>query len=134
MGRKILSVLAGLIAAMATFFIVEQLGHSIYPAPAGLNFEDAAAVKAFMDNRPIGAYLLVLGGWLLGTLEAGFIAQKISRETANTIPFILGGILTASAALNFFLLPHPVWFVVVGLIVFVPMALVGWKLSQRFGS
>lgn len=131
MGRNILAVLVGLVAAMATFFLAEQIGHSIFPMPTGLNMEDKAALKTFMESLPIGAYLLVFGGWLFGSLEAGFIAQKISQQQNNLLPIIIGSILTASGALNFYLIPHPMWFVIAGLVVFIPSVVVGWNLALR---
>lgn len=131
MARRILAVFAGLIAAMATFLIIEQIGSVVYPPPTGLNFEDKAAMKLFMESRPLGAYIIVIAGWLLGSLEAGFICHRISKHEGTLLPAILGGLLTASAVVNFYLLPHPAWFVVVGIVMFVPAVFMGWTLSRQ---
>ncbi len=131
MARRILAVFAGLIAAMVTFLIVEQIGSVVYPPPAGLNFEDKAAMKLFMESRPLGAYIIVIAGWLLGSLEAGFICHRISKHEGTILPAILGGLLTVSAVVNFYLLPHPAWFVVVGIVMFVPAVFMGLTLSRQ---
>ncbi len=131
MARRILAVFAGLITAMATFLIIEQIGSVVYPPPTGLNFEDKAAMKLFMESRPLGAYIIVIAGWLLGSLEAGFICHRISKHEGTLLPAILGGLLTASAVVNFYLLPHPAWFVVVGIVMFVPAVFMGWTLSRQ---
>ena len=43
------------------------------------------------------------------------------------LPIIIGAILTVGAIANFVMLPHPAWFVVVGLLIFVPFTLLGHK-------
>lgn len=130
MWKTILAVLAAVVTAMVTFLVVEQIGTLLYPLPSGLNFEDKAAVKQFMESRPWGAHAIVLLGWLLGSIEAGFIAQRISRQENATLPTIIGGILIASAALNFYLLPHPTWFIIEGILIFISGVSVGWNVSR----
>lgn len=134
MVRTILAVLAGFVAASATFLLVETLGHSLFPMPQNLDVNDTEALKAFMHSRPASAYLLVWTGWLLGSLEAGAIAQFIAKARNYTVPAIIGTLLTAAAIFNFVLLPHPIWFIVLGLITFIPSVFAGWKFAQRFIS
>jgi hypothetical protein len=129
--RSIVAMLAGIVVAILTFTLIEQLGHSIFPPPATINWNDSNAVKAFMDNQPVGSYLLVLAGWIIGSFAAAIITQKISQQSAYILPAVLSALLLASAALNFFMLPRPVWFVVAGLIVFAPSVFAGWTLSER---
>jgi hypothetical protein len=131
MWKVILAALVAIVAAMATFLVVEQIGTLFFPFPTGLNFEDKVAVKQFMENRPWGAYAIVLLGWFLGSTEAGFFAQRISKQEGNLLPTVIGVILTASAVLNFYLLPHPTWFVVIGILIFIPCVLAGWNISRR---
>ncbi len=132
MGRTVLAVIAGFIAASATFLLVESLGHQLFPFPADLELTNKEAMKAYMDSQPIAAYLLVWGGWLLGSLEAGAIAQFIAKARTNTVPAIIGGLLTAAAIVNFVMLPHAIWFIVLGLVTFIPAVFAGWKFAQRF--
>jgi hypothetical protein len=132
--RKALAILAALAAAMATFVVVEQLGHRLYPAAAQVNWQDVEAAKAYMDAMPLWAYTWIWSGWVVGSLLAGFIAFKIAKSSQTALPLIVGGILTASAALNFYLLPHPLWFVVLGLITFLPAVWLSWNAAPRLGQ
>lgn len=134
MVRTILAVLAGFVAASATFLLVETWGHSLFPIPQNLDINDKEALKAFMNSQPVSAYLLVWGGWLLGSLEAGAIAQFIAKARNYTVPAIIGALLTAAAIFNFVMLPQAIWFIVLGLITFVPAVFAGWKFAQRFTS
>ncbi|MEM6879388.1 MAG: hypothetical protein AAF544_12555 [Bacteroidota bacterium] len=134
MKRNILSVIIGLVAAVAIFTLAETINSSLHPAPADLNIEDPAAVKAFYQSQPLSLWLLVLSGWVLGSLACGFLIKLVSKSDRKQLPIIAGGLLTLSAVANFFLIPHPTWFVVTGLLVFIPSTLLGHTLYRSTPS
>ena len=125
MKRNIISVVVGLVIAIVTFLIAEAINGRIHPAPATLDFKDGEAVKSFYENQPLSLWLLVLTGWVIGSFLCGFLIKFISKSDNKKLPIIAGCILTLSAIANFFSLPHPTWFIVVGLLIFVPSTLVG---------
>ena len=125
--RKILSVIAGLITANVVFLIVEAINHSLYPFPKNLDFKDTLAVQSFYESQPITIWFLVLIGWFVGSFLGGFVIKLISKNENKTLPIIAGVVLTLSAIANFYLIPHPTWFIVVGLLVFIPSVLIGHK-------
>ncbi len=131
MVRKIISVIVGLISAIIIFVIVESLNSFLHPTPKGLNLNDANIVKEFFANQPISFWLLILFGWILGSLICGFLIAWLSKTDSKVLPIIAGVVLTLSAVANFILLPHPVWFIVVGLLVFIPIVLLGHKLKIK---
>jgi hypothetical protein len=128
MKRNILSVFVGLATAIITFLIAETINASLHPTPTSLDFKDNIAVKTFYENQPLSLWLLVLAGWIIGSLLCGLLIKIISKKDNRKLPIIAGIILTLSAVANFFSLPHPTWFIVVGLIVFIPSTLFGHKL------
>jgi hypothetical protein len=130
MKRHILSVVVGLATAIITFLIAETINGSLHPVPTNLDYKDNIAVKAFYENQPLSMWLLVLAGWIIGSLLCGLLIKIISKNENRKLPIIAGIILTLSAVANFFSLPHPVWFIVVGLIVFIPSTLFGHKLIK----
>jgi len=130
MVRKILSVCIGLAIAIAVFLITETINSSIHPIPTGLDYNDSVAVKAHYDSLPLSYWLTVLLGWGLGSLLCGLLIKMISKAENTILPIIAGAILTLSAVANFFSLPHPTWFIIVGLVVFVPSTLIGCKLYK----
>lgn len=131
MKRNILSVIAGLATAMITFAITESINSSLHPAPANIDFKNAEAVASYFNNQPISFWLLVLLGWMIGSLLCGFLIKKISKSNHKNLPIIAGIILTLSAVANFFLLPHPTWFIIVGLLVFIPTTLLGHSFQKK---
>ena len=130
MKRNILSVVVGLATAIITFLIAETINGNLHPAPTTLHYKNTIAVRAFYENQPISLWLLVLAGWVIGSLLCGFLIKLISKSDNKKLPIIAGCILTLSAVANFFSLPHPTWFIVVGLLVFIPSTLLGHKLYK----
>lgn len=127
MKRNIISVVVGLVSAIVVFVIAETINSSLHPAPQTLDYNDSISVKTFYENQPLSLWLLVLVGWIIGSVLCGFLIKLISKNDNKKLPIIAGSILTLSAVANFFTLPHPTWFIIVGLIVFIPSTLLGHK-------
>ena len=127
---NILSVIVGLAVAVITFLIAETINGTLHPAPTTLDFKDNIALKTFYANQPLSLWLLVLAGWLIGSLLCGFLIKFISKSNNKKLPIIAGCILTLSAIANFFSLPHPTWFIIVGLLVFIPATIFGYNLYK----
>lgn len=130
MKRNIISVIVGLAIAITTFLIAETSNHSLHPVPSNLDYKDSFTVKAFYKNQPLSMWLLVLAGWFIGSILCGLLIKIISKNENKKLPIIAGIILTLSAIANFFSLPHPTWFIVVGLVNFIPSTLLGHKLYK----
>lgn len=126
--RNILSVIVGLAAAIITFLVAESINGAMHPIPSTLDFQDSAAVKDFYSNQPLSLWLLVLVGWIVGSFICGLLIRLISRSSDKRLPMIAGIVLTLSAVTNFYMLPHPTWFIVVGLLVFIPCVFAGHQL------
>lgn len=128
--RKILSVILGLAIAVATFIITETLNNRLHPVSSSLDYTDNIAVKTFYENQALSFWLIVLIGWTLGSFLCGFLIKIISKSENKILPTIAGVLLTLSAVANFFTFPHPIWFIIIGLIVFIPSTLFGHKLYK----
>lgn len=127
MKRNIISVVVGLVSAIVFFVIAETINSYLHPAPKTLNYNDSIAVKTYYENQPLSLWLFVLVGWIIGSVLCGFLIKLVSKNDNKKLPIIAGSILTLSAVANFFTLPHPTWFIIVGLIVFIPSTLLGHK-------
>ena len=66
MGRNIGAGVAGVIIAFALVWIVEAIGHMIYPPPADLDFGNTDVMRAYVDTLPLGALLSVAIAWFVG--------------------------------------------------------------------
>lgn len=128
--RNIFAIIAGLLSAFITIFVLEKVSHIIYPLPEGIDLNNPEAVKELMKNAPIGALLIVLGAWILGSFDGAMIAHLIAADSKTRKAVTVGIILTAAGAANMLMIPHPVWFVASGLICFIPVSFIGSKVME----
>lgn len=133
--RTTLALLAGVVVTFFTISAVEQLGHIFYRAPAGLDWQDSSAVSAYLKQLPAGALLLVLVGWLLGIFTGLTAATMLAGRCRGRFALAIGSLVFLGAVSNFYLLPHPLWLMVLSLIL-IPLVAVlcWWALKKRFGQ
>ena len=129
MGRMILSILAGLLVGSIIVHLVEMLGHSIYPPPEGIDFNDPEKLTELVASMPIGALIMVIVGWGVGALTAGFTSAAISNDKRMMGALITGGIFMLFGLAMLILIPHPMWFSIAGMAVYIPCAYLGGKLA-----
>lgn len=133
MGRKILSVIVALIVAFAVMMIVEMLNSTQLAPPSTDILADKAKLAEYMANGPVQAYVVVLIGYFLASFAGGFIVTKMSHQVTQTmtLPIVIGVILTLGMAANLFILPgQPLWFAVLGLLIFIPVSLLGHRFAR----
>jgi len=112
--------------------LVESInGHVLYPELGGAaeGLTDREAIRALMASAPVGAFLVVLFGWALGTLTGGFLAAWIARQGQLAHALVLGGLLTLAGIANNLMLPPPAWFWIPTLVIFMPAAYAGSRLA-----
>jgi hypothetical protein len=104
--RKVLGVLAGIVAAMVTITLCEFLSHAIAPqAPAPM--DDPAALATYVERMPDTLKGLVVLGWFLGALVGGFVALRITGWSRAT--WFVAGAIALGGVFNALQLPSPVW-------------------------
>jgi hypothetical protein len=135
--RSVLAVLAGFVAATVVMLIFESInGHVLYPElgrmAAGVT--DPAAIRAVMASAPLGAFLVVLLGWALGGLLGGLVAARIGSNAPVAHALVLGAVLTLAGIANNLMIPPPLWFWVVSILLFLPAAFVGARLAPTRGQ
>ena|SRR5580765_5875372 len=130
--RGIFAVIAGFVAASAVMMAFETVnGRVLYPGmgKAAEGMTDREAIRALMANAPVGAFLVVLLGWALGSFVGGFLAAWIGGVAPVTHALVLGGLLTLAGVANNLMLPPPAWFWIPSLVVFLPAAYAGARLA-----
>jgi hypothetical protein len=133
MGRKILAVVVAWIVAVAIMMIVEMGNSIVFAPPSDAVMKDPAAMREYMANGPMTAYVIVLVGYILASFVGGFIVTKMSRRESPgiTLPIVIGGLLEVGMIVNILILPgQPMWFVILGLLVFIPMSLLGHRFAR----
>ncbi len=121
--RRVGAVIVGFVVAFLLVSGAEGIVHKLYPPPPGTNLNDMAQVKVFVASLPLPALLIVLGGWLIATFVATWLAAKIAQTAISG--YIVGGVLLAAGIANAFIIPQPVWFSLVSFVIYIGATLVG---------
>ncbi|HTL98929.1 MAG TPA: hypothetical protein VL181_09005 [Holophagaceae bacterium] len=130
--RTVAAVIVGFVAASIVMMIVEFLnGHVFYPGlgKAAEGVMDSEVLRGLLAHAPLGAMLVVIGGWTLGGLTGGWVAAKISHSSSMGPALAVGGLLTLAGIANNLMIPPPAWFWVASLIVLMPAAYAGARLA-----
>ncbi len=127
--RIVLGIIVGIIVGSLVFMGFQMLNGMYFPLPDGTGYSDAEAMKKFISELPPLGFALVLIGYALGSLAAGFAARKISRHASKTTPIVIGLFFTFGWLMNISMLPHPVWVIVLGFLIYLPFTYLGHKLA-----
>jgi hypothetical protein len=126
-----MAIVGGTVVAFIVVMVLEMVEMKIYPPPPGLDMSDPAAVRAVMATIPLGALVLVLVAEVTGAFAGGYLAAFIARRTPAVHALIVGGLVMLAAVGNMLSIPHPVWFWVIALILFLPASYVGGLLGRH---
>jgi hypothetical protein len=64
---------------------------------------------------------------------AGWVTEKSAAGSILLAP-ITDIILTLCGVMNFLMIPHPLWFVIVGMLIFIPLTLAGYFVAKNKNS
>lgn len=127
MGRKILSVVLGLIASGIVVFAIENVGHYLYPPPDGISMENKEVIENYINNAPFLSLIIVVFAWLIGSFTGSIVTKLISKS--NQTVKIYGMIFIIFTSVNLFMIPHPTW-MWAALITIYPVVLIGSSLIK----
>lgn len=131
--RSVTAVVLGFVAASAVMMLVESLnGRVLYPelAKAAEGVTDREAIRALFAAAPVGALLVVIGGWILGSFAGGWVAARVAGRAGTRHGLVLGLLLTLAGIANNLMLPPPLWFWIAGLVVMLPAAWTGARFAR----
>ena len=129
--KKVFIVIVGFVVGSIVNSGLITIGHQIIALPDGANVSTYEKLKESMKMFTDKHYIFPFVAHALGTFVSAFIATKLNVEKTNKLAFIIGFIFLLGGILNCFLLPAPVWFIFLDLLIaYLPMAYLGWKLGK----
>ena len=134
MGKNIGAGIAGVVIAGLLVWLVEMLGHTVYPPPTDLNFADPDAMRTYIDALPVGALLFVAAAWFIGTLGGTAAACKIGDAKPMIFAIVVGGLMLLGTMFNLVTIPHPLWFSILGVVGIIVAAWLGMTLGAGTAS
>jgi len=116
MGRNIGAGVAGIVIAVLAVWLVQMIGHAVYPPPAGLDANNLEAMKDYVAALPLGAFLFVIASYFVGTLAGTCAACAIGTMLPRVFAILVGCLMLIATAMNVAMIPHPTWFIVVAVV------------------
>ena len=132
MGKQVISVVVGVIAGMAAMMVVNYVSIIMYPVPDGLDMSNSEAMSNYIDQLPILAKLIVLISWMAGAFVGGLVAALIAPEgKGRALAILVGALLMGGGIVNALSIPHPMWMLIIGLLLYIPLAHLGAKAAGK---
>lgn len=130
--RNILAVVFGLIAGGAVNMSLIVAGSSMIPPPAGVDVSDAQSIAASMHLFEPKHLVFPFLAHALGTLVGATTAFLIAASKKSLLAYVIGVASLAGGIAASFMIPAPVWFVILDLLVaYIPMAWLGTLIGSR---
>jgi hypothetical protein len=132
--RNALSVFLGVLTGIFIIFSLEIVSHIIYPIPEGTDLNNADAINAYTSAAPVIVFILLVVSYSLGSLVGGLVSSSVATLNKMTKSITTGGILMGLGVYNLFMIPHPVWTIIVSIFLFIPCSYLGGYLGIRISS
>ncbi len=128
--RSIGAIIASLVTAVALIVVIEIVSIYFYPFPVGADTTDSAVVEAQVATSPHWVLAIGAVGWSVTTFLSAWVATRLGTARHPAHGILIGAILLLAALFNMYLLPYPVWFVVVN-VLGIPLSIyLGVKLGR----
>jgi len=130
--RSIAAVVAGFVAASIVMMIIETVnGRVLYPelGKAAEGVTDREKIRDLLASAPLGAFVVVIVGWILGGVAGGWTTARLAAKANVRHGLFLGALLTLAGVANNLMVPPPLWFWIVSLVVLMPAAYLGARLA-----
>ena len=128
--RDILAGIVGVVIAILIVFLAEELSHMMYPMPASLDPGNTADLRDYIATQPLGAFLMLMGGWVVATFVGAVVADRVGTAKVWIYPTLVGGFMFAATTANLILIPHPHWFTAVSLTAILVSAWLAWWVAM----
>jgi hypothetical protein len=93
--------------------------------------DDQAAWAEFLAQAPASMFLLVLLAHGGGAFVAGWATAKMARVATLAFALAAGALFLAAGIANLMMIPHPLWFSILDLVLYLPAAWLGGVLGDR---
>lgn len=130
--RNLLGIIAGaIIGAIVNGGLITVSG-MVIPPPAGADLTTSDGLKAAMHLMEPKHFIFPFLAHALGTFVGAYLAARIAATRKMTMALIVGVLFLIGGIINVVMLPSPLWFTLVDLIVaYLPMAYLGGKFGNK---
>lgn len=128
--RNVLAVLIGLLVGGLVNSGIIMLSSSVIPPPADADVTTMEGLKSAMHLFEPKHFIMPFLAHALGTFVGALVAALIASSHKMKFAMAIGFLFLIAGIINVFLLPAPMWFNVVDLVLaYIPMAYLGGKIG-----
>jgi hypothetical protein len=134
--RALLSVVLGLVVGSVVNMGLIWLGGRVIAPPPGADVTTVEGLKASLHLFEARHFVFPFLAHALGTLAGAFVAGLLAPGKSAIPAYVVGGFFLLGGIANVVMLPAPVWFCVVDLLLaYLPSAWLGQTLAagRRLG-
>lgn len=130
--RNTLAVIVGFLVGSGVNMALVMVGPLVIPPPAGTDLSTMEGLAAALPLFEPKHFLFPFLAHALGTLVGAFVAAKLAATHKLAMALVVGVLCLIGGVANAFMLPAPVWFIALDLIVaYLPMAWLGWRFARN---
>ncbi len=130
--RLFLAVLLGFVVGSAVNMAILMVSGNVIPAPDGADVSTMEGLKASIHLFEPKHFVFPFLAHALGTLAGACVAGLLAPGKSTTPARIIGGLFLLAGAANIVMLPAPMWFEAMDLLLaYVPTAWLGQALAVR---
>ena len=127
--RNILAVIIGIVVGSVVNMSLINISSSVKPPPNGVDVTTFEGLSATMHLFEPKHFLMPFLAHALGTFFGAFAAALIAATHKLKFALSIGFLFLIGGTINVFILPSPLWFSALDLIVaYIPMAFIATKL------
>ena len=128
--RSVAAIIMSLVVALVLTIAMEGVSDIFHPFPAGVDTADYDVCRAHVARYPHWLLAVVVVGWSGTVFVSVWLATRFGAGRHPAHGIAIGILLVFAAAFNLYMLPYPVWFEVLNLLI-LPLAIVqGVRIGQ----
>ena len=130
--RMLVAVVVGFVLGSVVNMALVTVSGEVIPPPAEADVTTMEGLKASLHLFQPRHFIFPFLAHALGTLVGAFVACWLAPARSPVPAYIVGGLFFLGGMANAFLLPAPIWFVAVDLLLaYLPAAWLGQALARR---
>jgi hypothetical protein len=130
--RNAIALVVGIVAGGAVNMAIVTVGPMLIPAPPGTDMTTPEGLRAAMPLLEPRHFVMPFLAHAAGTFVGALVGALLAASHRKLIAYGIGAVFLAGGIAASFMIPAPVWFIAVDLVVaYLPMAWLGLTVANR---
>lgn len=121
--RNLLAVFLGVVIGASVNMALVSISPMLIPPPAGVDVTNTESLSLGIDLFEPKHFIMPFLAHALGTLAGALVAYLIAASYKTPVAYLIGGFFLCGGVAASLLIPAPLWFITLDLVVaYLPMA------------